>query len=371
MLQVNLQSTTNTTYTMTQLNLDQASASIRQGEELNAERLENYLQIHLEEKADLEILQFPGGHSNLTYLLRYGEQEMVLRKPPPGAQHIKGGHDMSREYQVLSRLKPYYDRVPRPILFCEDESIIGTHFYLMERVKGVVLRSQKPEGVDLTPDFMRHLSESFIDNFVMLQSVDVYKSGLIEIGKPEGYVQRQIEGSYKRYKNVEIDSIPEVEPLMDWLRQHIPNEDAVSIIHNDYKFDNVVYRPDFGEVVAVLDWEMSTVGNPLMDLGMVLGYWVEPGEPNLLHTFATSMPGSFTREELVAYYEEKTQRQVDDIVFYYACACLKNAVVAQQLYYRYAQGYTQDERLGRIGAYVRPAFQYALAVTKAGRISGL
>jgi aminoglycoside phosphotransferase (APT) family kinase protein len=349
--------------------LDEAQNNIRKGEELNIEKLHAYLKQNLNEDRTLEILQFPGGHSNLTYLIKYGEQEMVLRKPPYGAEAIKGGHDMGREFRMLSKLKPVYDCVPQPILFCEDKEVICSEFYLMERVKGVVIRSKKPEGIDLTPAFMKQLSESFIDNFVMLQSVDVYQSGIIELGKPEGYVSRQIEGSLKRFKNVEIDSIPEVEQIVEWLRANIPDEKAVSVIHNDYKFDNVIYKPDFSEVVAVLDWEMSTVGNPFMDLGMVLGYWVEPGEPNMLNTFATTMPGSLTRQEVVEYYEEKSKRKVNNAVFYYVCACLKNGVVAQQLYYRYVKGFTQDERLGKIGSFVKNYFQYALEVIKSGKIS--
>ncbi|NJL13010.1 MAG: phosphotransferase family protein [Microscillaceae bacterium] len=351
--------------------LDEARADIRTGEELPHEALQNYLDAHFNERQNLDIRQFPGGHSNLTYLIRYGEREMVLRKPPGGAEHIKGGHDMRREFNVLSRLKPYYERVPQPILFCDDPLVIGTDFYLMERVRGIVIRSQKPEGVELNPAFMRHLSQTFIDNFVQLQQVDVYQSGLIEIGKPEGYVLRQIEGSYKRFQNVVIEAIPEVEKVVDWLKAHLPDEKAVSIIHNDYKFDNVIYQADFSQVLAVLDWEMATVGNPMMDLGMVLGYWVEPGEPNMLNTFATTEPGAFSRREVVEYYEEKSKRKVKDPVFYFVCACLKNGVVAQQLYYRYAKGFTKDERLGKIGPFVRSYFQYALEVIKAGRISNL
>lgn len=352
------------------LEIDQAHSQIRKGEELNVEKLTAYLDHFFKTKKELTISQFPGGHSNLTYLIGYGEEEYVLRKPPHGAKAIKGGHDMSREFKMLSFLRPVYGRVPRPVLYCEEEEVLGMPFYLMERVKGIILRSKKPDGIELTPALMRHLSETFISNFVLLQRVDVHQSGLISLGKPEGYVQRQIEGTLQRYQNVALEPIPEVAEVGEWLLRNIPDEKSVSVIHNDYKFDNVVYDADgMRDIVAVLDWEMSTVGNPLMDLGMLLAYWVEPGEPNFLNTFATSMLGSFNREEVLAYYEEKSQKKVKDIVFYYAYACLKNGVVAQQLYYRYAKGFTQDERLGKIGPFVRGFFQYALNVIKAGRIS--
>jgi aminoglycoside phosphotransferase (APT) family kinase protein len=351
--------------------LDEAQKKIRQGEELDLDALNQYLNKHFKTTEPLEILQFPGGHSNLTYLLKYGETELILRKPPAGAKHIKGGHDMKREYRVLSLVINVYPKVPQVILFCEDESILGTEFYLMTRIAGVVLRSKKPDGLDLNPVFMRHLSTTFIDNFIELQSVEVLNNELFSLGKPQGYVQRQVEGSLQRYQNVAIENIVEVEQVADWLKTNLPNEPRISIIHNDYKFDNVIYSPDFQTVKGVLDWEMATIGDPFADLGMVMGYWLEPGEPNLLGTWATSLPGAFTRQELLAYYEDKRQLKVPNPVFYFVLSLFKNAVVAQQLYYRYAQGFTQDERLGRIGPFVRGAFQYALQVIKAGRLSNL
>ncbi|MCU0448114.1 MAG: phosphotransferase family protein [Microscillaceae bacterium] len=351
--------------------LDEAQKQIRQGEELDLSSLNTYLNQYFQSTEALEILQFPGGHSNLTYLLRYGNRQLVLRKPPGGAKHIKGGHDMKREYRVLSLLIQAYPKVPQVVLFCEDESIIGTEFYLMERIEGVVLRSKKPSGIELSPDFMRHLSLTFVDNFIELQSVNVFDSQLINLGKPEGYVLRQVEGSLQRYQNVATEPIAEVNQVADWLKAHLPNETRVSIIHNDYKFDNVIYSPDFQEIRGVLDWEMSTIGDPFADLGMVLGYWLEPGEPNLLGTWATSLAGAFTRQELLEYYEQKRQLKVHNPVFYYALSLFKNAVVAQQLYYRFAQGFTQDERLGRIGPFVRGAFEYAWQVIRAGRLSKL
>jgi aminoglycoside phosphotransferase (APT) family kinase protein len=351
--------------------LDEAQKQIRQGEELDLNKLNQYLNEHFKTNEPLEILQFPGGHSNLTYLLKYGASELILRKPPAGAKHIKGGHDMKREYRVLSLLIKAYPKVPQVILFCEDENIIGTEFYLMTRIEGVVLRSKKPEGVELSPSFMRQLSTSFIDNFIELQSVDVFDNQLLSLGKPEGYVQRQIEGSLQRYQNVATNDIPEVNQVADWLKTNMPNQPRISIIHNDYKFDNVIYSPDFQAIRGVLDWEMSTIGDPFADLGMVMGYWLEPGEPNLLGTWATSLPGAFTRQELLAYYEEKRQLKVPNPIFYFVLSLFKNAVVAQQLYYRYAKGFTQDERLGRAGPFVRGAFQYAQQITKAGRLSNL
>src|ERR1044071_2045810 len=247
--------------------------SVRDGEQLDAAKLLAYLRSKLPGlDGAVEVKQFPAGFSNLTYLWRVGEQEFVLRRPPFGAK-IKTAHDMNREFLILSRLYPVFPKVPRPVLYCEDETILGAPFYLMERVRGVILRAQPPEGLELSPQTMRRLSESFVRNFVEIHAVDYAAAGLGELGRPEGYVARQIEGWTKRFFDARTDEAAEVEALAGWLAANAPRDSGAALIHNDYKYDNVVFAPDrLDSIVAVLDWEMATVGDPLMDLGTALGY---------------------------------------------------------------------------------------------------
>jgi aminoglycoside phosphotransferase (APT) family kinase protein len=257
------------------------SSSVRSGEELPAEPLFKYLSAHLPGlTAPLIVEQFPAGFSNLTYLLRSGDRELVLRRPPVGAK-IKTAHDMSREYRILSHLYPVYPKVPRPLLFCDDESILGAPFYVMERVTGIILRAQRPTGVDLAPALMRRLSQAFIENLAEIHELDYQAAGLGELGSPQGYVQRQVEGWTKRYFNARTDDVPTIENLAEWLHQNLPTDsERPGLIHNDYKYDNLVLDPnDLGRVIAVLDWEMATIGDPLMDFGTSLGYWVETNDP--------------------------------------------------------------------------------------------
>src|SRR4051812_6124744 len=273
------------------------SRATRKGEELDSARLSSYLREHLPEfEGTLTIEQFPAGFSNLTYLLRIGEKELVLRRPPIGAR-VKTAHDMSREYRILSHLYPVYQKVPRPLLFCEDEAIIGAPFYLMERIKGIILRAQPPQGLTLTPEEMQRLSKSFVENLAEIHEVDYKAAGLGEMGQPHGYVSRQIEGWTKRYTDARTDDVPTIERLAAWLTEHTPPDSKVSaLIHNDYKYDNIVLAPDdLSKIIAVLDWEMATVGDPLMDLGTTLGYWVDADDPEEWQAYGfglTVLPGN-------------------------------------------------------------------------------
>lgn len=253
-------------------------APTRPGEELDIVRLQAYLLEHLPgAKGRLEVLQFPSGFSNLTYLLRLGERELVLRRPPFGA-NIKTAHDMGREYRILSALKPVYPKVPRPLLYCPDDSVIGAPFYLMERLHGVVLRTQPPP--DLTPELMRRICQAALEALVELHSLDYQKAGLGDLGRPEGYVERQVRGWTERYQKARTETVPGMEQAMEWLTAHIPASSSAALIHNDFKYDNLLLNPaDLTQVMAVLDWEMATLGDPLMDLGTTLGYWAEPDDP--------------------------------------------------------------------------------------------
>ncbi|WP_375765177.1 phosphotransferase family protein [Archangium gephyra] len=329
--------------------LDRTRA-VRPGEELDAAWLEKYLADKVPGlTGPLGVEQFPGGHSNLTYLLRMGEQELVLRRPPFGAKAIKAGHDMGREYRILSALLPVYPKVPRPLVFCaETESPMGVPFYVMERVRGVIIRAKPPKGVELTPELMRKLSENFVDNLVELHAVDWRAAGLGEIGKPEGYLGRQVAGWTERYGKARTDDIPEMEQVAKWLAGNLPAELAPTLIHNDYKYDNLVLDPDrLPGIRAVLDWEMATIGDPLSDLGMALAYWAEASDPEARRALPfgpTMLPGNLTREELVARYAEKSGRDTRGIAFHYVLSLFKVSVIAQQIYSRFKQGLTKDER---------------------------
>lgn len=320
---------------------------VRRGEELPAEKLAAYLREHLPQSSGaLSVKQFPSGHSNLTFSLRLGEQELVLRRPPFG-EKIKTAHDMAREYRILSHLYPVYNKIPRALLYCDDESVIGAPFYVMERMQGIILRAQPPHGLPLTPGVMRDLSLAFVDNLAAIHAVDYHAAGLGDLGKPDGYAARQVRGWTERYMNAKTDDLPDIEHVAAWLAEHLPRESGAALIHNDYKYDNLVLNPNDLSIRAVLDWEMATVGDPLMDLGTSLGYWVEQNDPEELRALAfglTMLPGNLTREEIVQRYARVSHRDVSDIQFYYVYALFKIAVIVQQIYNRYQKGFSQDPR---------------------------
>jgi aminoglycoside phosphotransferase (APT) family kinase protein len=329
---------------------------IRQGEELNAENLVQFLRENLRIKTDeIEISQFPGGSSNLTYCVRIDADEFVLRRPPFGNQ-VKSAHDMSREFNVLSKLSKVYKPAPKPLVYCADESVIGSEFYLMERRNGLIIRGKSPAALENSPALQRKVCESFIGNLVELHSLDYTQIGLGDLGKPEGYAVRQTVGWTKRYFNAKTDEHAELETAIEWLNQNIPASDGAALIHNDYKFDNVMLNAEnLTEIVAVLDWEMTTIGEPLMDLGSSLAYWMSKKEGDAM----LSMPfnprvlmENITRLELVEMYEEKSGRPVSDMLFYYVFGTFKLAVIAQQIYFRYARGFTRDKRFATFNHFV-------------------
>ena len=332
---------------MSKINIDQASP-IRQGEELNRNVLNDYLKSQLTDFEEItEIMQFSGGYSNLTYLIKVGLEEYVLRRPPFGV-NIKSAHDMGREFKVLSLLKPHYPKVPQPIIFCEDESIIGCQFYMMKRVKGIIFRGKDAVELQIPAEKMRKLSENLIDNLADLHLLAIEKTGLTKLGKPEGYVLRQVEGWIGRYEKSQTDNIPAMEKIAEWLRTNMPRPQIPAFLHNDYKYDNVLLNPDnLTEILGVLDWEMATVGDPLMDLGASLAYWCEESDGDFLKSFnITWLAGNLTRNEVVERYAKKTERDVSDILFYYVFGLYKNVVIMQQIYARWKIGLTKDPRFG-------------------------
>jgi len=321
----------------------------RKGEEIDLDALNKYLAGFPEIGQTRSQKQFPGGYSNLTYLLETERGEVILRRPPVGAA-IKSAHDMGREFKVLSMLRPYYSRVPEPLLYCEDTGIIGAPFYIMERLRGVILRPATIRSVKFSPAEMRALSEALVDNLAILHSIDIQKTGLAQLGKPEGYISRQVEGWTKRYLAAQTDAIPEMEALSSWLVSNQPTDQSPTFLHNDYKYDNIVFRDSSqSEIVGVLDWEMSTVGDPWMDVGASLAYWCEAGDGELAKVFNISwLPGNLSRKEVVERYTEKSGRTVKSPLFYYVFGLFKNAVIAQQIYARWRQGHSKDARFGEL-----------------------
>jgi aminoglycoside phosphotransferase (APT) family kinase protein len=347
---------------------------MRPGEELDLEPLARYLREHVPElstNTEVSVQQFPSGHSNLTYLVRAGEREYVLRRPPFGSK-VKSAHDMGREYRVLSKLHAVYPRAPEPIAYCEDESILGAKFYVMRRIQGIILRKDLPSGLDLSPERLRALQENLVDTLAELHAIDFAKAGLADLGKPEGYVERQVTGWTKRYADSKTDEIESVPHVASWLAAHIPKRSDAALIHNDYKLDNVVLDPnDATRIIGILDWEMTTIGDPLMDLGTALCYWVQADDPPTVQAVRwgpTHLPGSLTRREIVDRYAQQSGRNVDDAVFYYAFGLFKVGVVIQQIYYRYKQGLTKDERFAHLIHGVRIVCDQALHSIETGQI---
>ena len=341
---------------------DRATA-VRTGEGLDLRKLEAYLARELPEAAGpLSVEQFPSGFSNLTYLLRFGERSWVLRRPPFGTE-VKTAHDMGREYRILSRIRDIFPKVPEPILFCEDTTVVGAPFYLMERVQGVILRPRMPSGMAPGEETMRGIARSLVRTQVELHAADFESAGLADLGRPRGYTRRQIEGWTGRYQAAQTDEVPEIDAAAAWLAGNQPPESAAALIHNDFKYDNLVLdEADWTRVLAVLDWEMATLGDPLMDLGTTLGYWLDPEDPPALRELRlspTTLPGNPRRAELVQEYARVSGRAVDHVVFYYVYGLFKIAVIVQQIYGRYRAGLTHDVRFASLIDAVRGLGQMA------------
>ena len=348
------------------------TTEVRPGEDLDKETLSAFLRENLGVKSDEIIIeQFPAGSSNLTYLVVIGAEEYVLRRPPFGNQ-VKSAHDMSREYNVLSKLSRIYQPAPKPLLYCGDSEVIGSEFYLMQRRKGLIIRGKSPKILENSADLQKKVCEAFVENLALLHSLDYEKINLDDIGKPKGYAQRQVEGWTKRYFNAVTDENTELEAAIEWLNSNIPESVGAALIHNDYKFDNVMLNPEnLTEIIGVLDWEMCTIGEPLMDLGTTLGYWISKGAGDEL----LSMPfnprvlmENISRLELVEIYESKTGRDVSGILFYYVFGTFKIAVIAQQIFYRYAKGFTRDKRFAHFNLFVGALGKIALNAIEKERI---
>jgi aminoglycoside phosphotransferase (APT) family kinase protein len=281
---------------------------------------------------------------------------------------------MGREHRILSALAGSYPLAPRPLALCEDPSVLGAPFYLMERVRGVILRSRLPPGLELQPATAAGIARSLVENLARLHALDWQALGLGSLGHPEGYAARQARGWAERWHKAQTDAVPEVDAVAAWLQSNVPAEAGASLVHNDYKHDNLLLDPaDLTRIRAVLDWEMATVGDPLLDLGTTLGYWVEAGDPEPLRRMAfgpTTLPGTPTRAELARLYAEASGRDLGELAWYYAFGLFKIAVIAQQIYYRWKQGLTKDPRFGGLLVAIRVLGQQAARVAERGDVSG-
>ncbi len=293
-----------------------------------------------------EVRQFAGGASNLTYLLRYPGRDLILRRPPAG-QKATSAHDMRREFLVQQRLEPVYPYVAHVVALCEDVSVAGSVFYVMNRVEGIILRGRLPEGMRLSAWQAHELGLRAVDALVDLHRVDVEEAGLTGIGRGPGYVRRQVAGWSDRYRRARTDNVPDFAAVMTWLDANQPDDVAMRLVHNDFRLDNLVLDgPDTLRVIGVLDWEMATVGDPLMDLGGALAYWVQADDDDVLRLSKrqpTDLPGMPTRAEVVRHYADRTGLDLAGWVFYEVFGLFRLAVIAQQIYYRYHHGQTTNE----------------------------
>src|SRR5579862_3182092 len=338
------------------------TAIVRAGEELNWGALADYVKDKFRGAEHLTIEQFPGGHSNLTYLLRTPAGEYVLRRGPLGPVAPKA-HDMAREYKVLKAVHPVFQLAPEVFHLCEDASIIGAVFFIMERRRGIVVRDQVPPELAAFPDYAARVSRGFVDCLVQLHSVDIEKHALVSLGKPDGFLERQVRGWFERWTRAKTEEIALMDRVIQWLTDRLPVSPAPTLVHNDFKLDNVMLNlDDPGRIEAVLDWEMATVGDPLVDLGLILCYWAQPSDPGGTKASITAQPGWYTRDELIGRYAQKTRRDMSLINYYEVFALFKLSVVLQQIYVRFHRGQTQDERFRHFDKRVYNLIQQAAAL---------
>ena len=342
---------------------------VRKGEELNSSNLVNYLRNNIEglPEGQPEITQFTAGHSNLTYCLKIGSWEAVLRRPPLGPIAPKA-HDMEREHFIIGELNPIYPPAPKPILYCGDSTIIGAPFLLMERKKGIVLDTHFPGYVqpEKEAEIGKQISELMIEKLVQLHQIDYTDTKMPAISRPDGFMERQVNGWITRYERAKTDDVKGVDDLQKWLLNNIPISPQPSIIHYDYKLNNAMFSPDFREMIGLFDWEMTTVGNPLADLGVAMSYWVKADDPEgLVMAFGkppiTIKKGFITRTEAIELYARKSGKDVSNMHFYMTFAYFKLAVICQQIYYRYKKGQTNDHRFKQFNITVNALLQHAIS----------
>jgi aminoglycoside phosphotransferase (APT) family kinase protein len=327
---------------------------VREEDAFDVARIDGFLKAHIDGlEGTPMVAQFPGGASNLTYLISYADRELVLRRPPAGAK-AKAAHDMLREARIMAALRGSYPYVPAILARCDDAAVIGSDFYVMERLRGSILRRDLPAELGLDAEGVRKLCLTFIDRLIELHRIDVTQAGLQDLGKGEGYIARQVSGWSERYRQAMTEGADACDDVMAWLAANQPPRDNAScIIHNDYRFDNVVLDPaDPLQVIGVLDWEMATIGDPLMDLGGSLAYWVQADDDPVFQSFRrqpTHEAGMLTRREVIAYYGQQSGLDVSAFGFYEAFGLFRLMVIIQQIYRRFALGQTSNPQFAGFG----------------------
>jgi aminoglycoside phosphotransferase (APT) family kinase protein len=310
-----------------------------------------------------------GGRSNLTYRLDLGQAALVLRRPPLG-HVLPTAHDMAREYRVLSALRGTDIPVPAPVAFCPDIDVIGAPFYLMEYVDGLVLRSRQ-DGEQLSPDQGRQLSERLAEMLAAIHGLDPDAVGLTGFGRPDGYLARQLARWQRQWELSATRAMPGYDALVDRLTAGLPESAEGTLVHGDFRLDNMlVTLGSEPAIAAVVDWEMSTLGDPLADLGLTLMYWADPGEQDWLEinvgAGVTSLPGFLSRASIAARYAELTGRDISGIGYYMAFGCFKLAVVLEGIHARFLQRKTVGEGFEREGPAVPVLIDRAHRMLDAG-----
>lgn len=356
-------------------NLTSLYRTVSKGEEINTNLLRKIMSSAglLDDKNEpIQLFQFSHGYSNLTYLIKVGEKEYVLRRPPFGA--VKRGHDMKREYKVLNALNDHFSKAPK-VYFFDDNQILGAQFYIMEKVNGIVLNYQEALKRNISADQFSSIANLWLDAFIELHAIDYNKIGLADFGKPDGYVSRQISNWSKQYIQAKTKDVSAADKVMKWMEVNQLQSSKHCLIHNDFKYDNVILKDDsWNEITAILDWEMATLGDPLMDLGTSIAYWTMQSDGDFIKKgipSPTFLPGNPGREAIVEAYEKKSGTPVDNIVFYYVFGLFKIAVIAQQIYFRYSKGLTSDPRFAELDIASELLCKMALQSIQKNRIENL
>lgn len=332
-------------------------------------KVEKYLRKSLKDlpAGELQVKQFSEGYSNLTYLLTIDGWEGVLRRPPFGEVPPKA-HDMEREYRMLEKVNPVFPLAPKPFVYCEDPEVMDKHFYIMEKKQGIVIDEEIPASYGTSEEAGPRISKNVIQTLVQLQSIDYKKAGMADMGKPEGFMERQVRGWIKRYQHSKTEEIPDLEKLEEWLMAEIPSNPETTIVHNDFKLNNMVLdENDPGVTKGILDWELSTIGDPLSDLGSTVAYWGSPDDPDMGINIVTSQPGFYSRREFIDEYAKQSGRDVSKVDYYVTFGFYKLAVILQQIHYRWKTGEIDDDRFEHLNSAVSNLVDMA-NLTRSGKI---